>query len=389
MMNGIKDAKVDIKRLSPNDGFHYYYGYYDNPAFSDGDIKHLCHKVNFWDRLPTKNDTCELGAIDIKTGTWEKLAETRAFNFQQGAMLQWNPLNPGTEIIYNIRDGNEYRSVIHNIKTGKIRTLPAAVANVSQDGKWGLAINMNRVYDFRPGYGYSDVRDSWYDIPHPKDDGIRVINMETGAINFILDYVEMGKLFSVAPEEKLVVNHITFSPDNNRLLFLLRTFATPQKHWLTGLGTIDRNGKNFYRMNPMSMASHYHWRDNNHLLIWATVKGVTGMHLITDEKDESVLLDPGFFFKDIHCIYSPDRKYILGDGYPDDEDYRQIYLFNTHTGKGTMLLRARSNPVATGDIRSDLHNRWSRSGKLVSFDSTHEGFRGLYLIDLTEILKGI
>ena len=53
-MKGIKDSQVEVKRLSPNDGFHYYYGYYDNPAFSEGDGKHLCNRVKFWDRLPTK-----------------------------------------------------------------------------------------------------------------------------------------------------------------------------------------------------------------------------------------------------------------------------------------------------------------------------------------------
>ncbi|MCL2478836.1 MAG: hypothetical protein FWF22_05000, partial [Treponema sp.] len=209
-MQGIKDSKAKIRRLSPADGFHYFYGYYDNPAFDETDSKHLCHRVKFWDRLPAINDICELGTIDIKTGQWEKFAETRAFNFQQGAMLQWNPQNPRTEVIYNVREGNEYRSVIHNIETNRIRTLPAAIANVSRDGKWSLAINMNRIYDFRPGYGYSGVRDSWYDIPHPGDDGINLINMETGEMKLILDYAEMGKLFSVDTGDKLVVNHITF-----------------------------------------------------------------------------------------------------------------------------------------------------------------------------------
>jgi len=389
-MEGLKDVRVDIRRLSPQDGFHYYYGYYDNPAFGEGDKKHLCNKVKFWDRFPTKDDICDLGAFDVKTGEWTKYAETAAFNFQQGCMLQWNPQHPGEEIIYNVREGNEYRSVVHNIKNGKKRVLPGAVANVSRDGRWGLSINLNRVYDFRPGYGYSDVRDTWYDIPQPKDDGISVINMETGEMKFIFNYEEMSRLFSIDPKDKVVINHITFSPDNNRLLFLIRNFPGPNtRHWGTGLGTIDRDGKNFHLMNPMDHASHYHWRDDTSLLIWAKVRGVTGMHVITDQSDKSVLLDPAFFFKDIHCIYSPDKKYILGDGYPDQEGYRQIYLFNTQTGKGFMLLRVKSDPIAQGDLRSDLHNRWSRNGKLVSFDSTHEGFRGLYLIDLTEVLNSI
>ena len=388
-MNGVMETKVEIRRLSPNDGFHYYFGYYDNPAFSAGDQKHLCNKVNFWDRFPVKDDVCELGSIDVKTGAWEKLAETTAFNFQHGCMLQWNPRNPGEEIIYNTRDGNEYRAVIHSIKTGKIRALPRETANVSRDGKWALAISMKRLMHFRPVCGYAGIKDPWHDIPQPKEDGIWVINTETGTEKLILNYEEMGRLFSVAPDKNLVINHITFNPDGTRLLFLVRTFSAPQKDWLTGLGTIDRDGKNFFMLSPMSYASHYSWLDNEHLLVWAAISGITGMFIMKDKTNESVLLDPEFFKKDIHCIYSPDRKYIMGDSSPDSDGNRQIYLYNTETRRGTLLLSVKSDPTAHGDIRCDLHNRWSGNGRMVSFDSTHEGFRGLYLADLTEILETI
>jgi len=37
-------------------------------------------------------------------------------------------------------------------------------------------------------------------------------------------------------------------------------------------------------------------------------------------------------------------------------------------------------PAPVTDIRCDLHPRWLPDGR-ISFDSTHEGFRGLYLID--------
>ena len=34
----------------------------------------------------------------------------------------------------------------------------------------------------------------------------------------------------------------------------------------------------------------------------------------------------GPFGGDIHCLCSPDRRYILVDGYPDDEGYRPLFL---------------------------------------------------------------
>ena len=35
----------------------------------------------------------------------------------------------------------------------------------------------------------------------------------------------------------------------------------------------------------------------------------------------------------------------------------------------------------------DLHPCWSPDGKMVSFDSTHEGFRGIYVVDMEPILE--
>ncbi len=385
-MDGIKDAAVPLRRVSPADGTHYYFGYYDNPAFDASGTRHLCNRAPFWDRLPRRDDACDLGVFDLRTGAWTALARTSAFNFQQGAMLQWNPQDE-QEIIYNVREGGQYRCAVQNVGTGFRRTLPRAVANVSPDGRWGLCLNMNRVFDFRPGYGYSDVRDDWWDVPQPEDDGIIVQDMATGEGRLIMSYRQMGPLFGIAPDIKIVVNHITFSPGGERLLFLVRSFPQPGKRgWLTGLGTIHRSGEDFFLLNPMSMASHYHWRDECHLLIWATAGGETGMHLMRDETRETRVLSPAFFTKDIHCIYSPDRRYILGDGYPDGEGYRPIYLFDTHKGEGRLLLRALSSPAAEGDIRCDLHNRWSRDGKTISFDSTHEGFRGLYTADVSAAL---
>jgi Tol biopolymer transport system component len=38
--------------------------------------------------------------------------------------------------------------------------------------------------------------------------------------------------------------------------------------------------------------------------------------------------------------------------------------------------------VYDGPARTDLHPRWSRDGKLITFDSIHEGERQIYLVDV-------
>ena len=160
---------------------------------------------------------------------------------------------------------------------------------------------------------------------------------------------------------------------------------------MTWLCTINRDGSDFYVFSNVTYASHYNWRDNGNLVIWASVNGTPGMYLLADQNREAERLAPDFFDRNLHCVYSPDRQYILGDSYPDSGDfvngYRRIYLFNTKTGEGSMLIRLKSDPAATADIRCDLHNRWSPDGRTISLDSTHEGYRGLYVADVDGVRR--
>ena len=170
---------LPIKRLTPDDA-QYFFGYYDLQPFNKSESLHLTHKASFRNRLQVKNDSAEVGFIELSTGKYERIDTTLAWNFQQGAMLQWNSLCPDKEVIYNtLRDG-EFCGVVKDIMSGKERFLDRPVANVSRDGKYGLSINMSRLYDFRPGYGYAWPTDPDFYKKHSKDDGVYLIDMESG-----------------------------------------------------------------------------------------------------------------------------------------------------------------------------------------------------------------
>ena len=77
-----------MRIINPDDGYHYFFGYYDLQPLDSAQRMHLAHRVRFIDRLPEAGDIAELGAIDMDTGVFEKYAETTAWNFQQGAMLR-------------------------------------------------------------------------------------------------------------------------------------------------------------------------------------------------------------------------------------------------------------------------------------------------------------
>ena len=97
-----------------------------------------------------------------------ELAETTAWNFQQGSLLRWNPVAPNDEIIYNSNENGQYKGVILNIKTGEKRFTDRPLANVDSSGNYGLGMNFSRLYDFRPGYGYGEIAGlKWFEVNYP------------------------------------------------------------------------------------------------------------------------------------------------------------------------------------------------------------------------------
>ncbi len=96
------------------------------------------------------------------------------------------------------------------------------------------------------------------------------------------------------------------------------------------------------------------------------------------------------FDSDGHCSFRPgDGRWMLTDGYPrPGNETRSLILYDRGT-ETRFELGSFQSPLAEqhpGDIRCDLHPRWDASGQMISFDSIHEGFRGVYLADLSGLL---
>lgn len=375
---------INIKRISdPNR--HMFFGYYDLKAYDKTDTKHLYASPKFIDRLPTTEDVLELGYIDLITGKNVKIADTRLWNFQQGALLQWYG-DTKSAVCYNTWHDGSASTCVHDLETDEKKYTSMPVAAVSPNGRWGLAINFGRIYDFRPGYGYAGVSDPYADIKIPQDDGIFLIDMIAGGAKKIISYMDCLGLFTAKDikNKKLLVNHITFSPNSGRFLFLLRNAGDIEDEMLTTLITSDLDG-NMAILLDNKYASHYCWRNNSQILIHCAPEGYRGLYLIDDISGEYTEINSEYFDVDIHCIYSPDGKYIIGDGYAIHDEYRPLFICNPETGRTEYLLKAETIVPYTNDIRCDLHARWNRNGDKISFDTTDRRIREICEIDVSGI----
>lgn len=396
-MNGTRDLLAPVTRLTPRKQ-HCFFGYYDLPAV-DARGRQLVLHVDFMDRLQQPGDTARLGFVRLdEPERLESFAETKTWNFQQGAFLQWLGGAEDT-CVYNTLGPAGYAAAVHRVETGERRLLPAPVANVSRDGRWALSINFSRVYDFRPGYGYEEIPDPFAGEVAPGLDGVFLIDIESGCLRQILDYPSLvdfaGRHVAVDPGCPLAINHINFNPSASRFVFLLR-YARPeglQPRWVTLLMTAGRDGRDL-RFHPChNMASHYFWTRDDQLLFWMNTspEGEAALVRLNDESGALSVVDAGFFRRDGHCSTSPDGEWILYDSYPDpDADHhRHLYLYSVARGAGRTLGSFRSLPnaeIAHGDVRCDLHPRWLPDGSGVTFDSIHEGWRGVYRMDLRDAM---
>ena len=383
-----------MRIITPDDGYQYFFGYYDLQPFDTSESRHLCHRVRFMDRLPGPDDCAQLGEIDLVSGRFEPFAGTTAWNFQQGAMLR--RFRGDGAVLYNVRDDDApsgFATEIRTTATGAAYRIPLPTADASRDGRHILSVNFSRIFDFRPGYGYAGRPDPHRDVNAPADDGVFLADTDTGAVRLLVSYDRIRREFPQPPysDGKLLVNHITFNPAGDHFLFLLRNFPEPgARGWKTQLLVSDLDG-NLLRLTDYCLNSHYYWLNDREILIVSSARteengfALWRMDAVTGEKTRLPEPNPAF---DIHCIPSPDGRWIVGDSYPSaGNPTRSLWLIDTARGVMTEPVRAKTVIPPVVDIRCDLHVRWSPSGRYLSFDSTHTGRRTVVLAEREELTE--
>ncbi|MBQ8320151.1 MAG: hypothetical protein IJX81_04655 [Clostridia bacterium] len=372
---------MKTKVITPHDGYEYFFGYYDLQPYDGEEKFHLAHRVAFLDRHPNAADVAEIGVIELATQRFIKLAETHSWNFQQGALLVW--FESGKSVLFNDFDGEKHISRVVDMEGNELRRYDYPLGSVSADRTKGLSINFSRIHDFRKGYGYSNIKDPFYEENAPISDGIFLVDLVTGEGRLIASYADMAAAFSEEPftNGKLVVNHITFNPSGTAFVILLRNFPVNTPKWGTVLAVGDLDG-NFKKLTNFQVNSHYSFRGDGLVYIWSGLPEY-GVYVFDTKTGERKLLHTPVTDKgDIHVNCSKSGDCFIGDGYVEAGGVRSIYRYDFARERIEKLLSVYSVPVTDTDIRCDLHARFSPSEKYISYDTTENGKREIVQIEL-------
>ncbi|VAX42287.1 hypothetical protein MNBD_PLANCTO03-144, partial [hydrothermal vent metagenome] len=188
-----------IRKVSPDDGWHYWFGYYDKCPWSPDGTKLLAHRAPFCDHFPAPNDFAEVGFLEgweTDAPRFTKIGQTTAWNWQQGAMLRWCKGEPR----FNTSDTEPVYTV--HTSTGV-----------------ALTLDFGRLSRLRPEYGHPGQTDPAPDDPHPTTCGISRLDADAKTLILSLDQLDRITADGSARaggDLHQHVNHLAFNPSGTR-----------------------------------------------------------------------------------------------------------------------------------------------------------------------------
>jgi len=369
---------------------HHFFGYYDKCPWNASGTLLLGHEAPFNDRPPGLEDAASVGIVHLaEANRYEALATTLAWNWQQGSMLQWHPADPERLVVHNDRRAHRFVACVRDLHGRTLNVYDRPIYALSPDGRYACSVNFARLHAHRPGYGYAGCADPWADEPHPGEDGIHRLELASGRSELIVSLDQLARLDTDADSRAAFqwINHVQISPDATRIAFF--HIGRTEGGWRARLCCCASDGSGVAVLLDREFISHYDWLDNHSLLIWTRDHGHPGNFVLVslDGGAPNVVGDT-VLVEDGHVSFSPDRRWVLNDTYPDRYDMRTLMLYRWADGARCDLARLHSPKSRWwGEIRCDLHPRWNRDGTMVCIDSVHTGERQMYVVEVGEFLQ--
>lgn len=370
----------------------FFFGFHDKCPWSGDDTMLLAHRFNIPLRMPKADDTVEIGYFSgADYLSFTPLGATSAWNWHQGAMLQWVGASP--DIVFNDYAGQEHVARVVDSQGNAVKTLARPVAAVSADGRFALSYSFARLRGTPFGYAYANGADEEADRLIPSKSGLHLMEMSSDKATLLFTVADIAA-YQPTPSMQGAFHyfsHCQFSPSGKRFKFLHR-WSTPNGTQRTRMLSSDLEGRNIHIFPTAEMVSHVAWKDEEHIVAYART-GEFGdkYYLFHDLTDEILVIGADVFSSDGHPSFSKDGRWMLTDTYPDRFRRRYLILYNLKTQKRynlAMLFSPRqyAGNLTVGAIRCDLHPRWSRDNTMICFDSAHTGKRALCTIKLGNLV---
>lgn len=353
-----------------------FFGYYDkSPVNKDSEyLLHHCSD-NVTNNVPDKVDEINVCISNFGNGQLLLSFKTLAFNWQQGAKLQWIGQK---ECIFNDYDetSQSYVSHIVDVVVGKVvRTLPLPIYDCFSD-KYALTLSFERLAVYSRDYGYFAKQVKEQDLLSDDDDGIFFLDLKSGNSKLL---VSLKNIALFEPQlnmaaAKHTVNHIMISPDGERFMFIHRWFSSGRRY--DRLVVCELASGKLTVLAANNMVSHCFWYGNDQ--VFGYLRGLEDkdsywtIDIKTRQYARFEALDG---YGDGHPHINGD--WAITDTYPDKARMQHLIAVNLKTREKKSLGSFFHGFRYDGETRCDLHPRLSYDGQYVFFDTVYSGRRSL------------
>jgi hypothetical protein len=389
--------------------------FYDSSPFSPSGRYLAVTRLPFEDRLPRAGEPAEIVVVDLASGETRTVAETRGWDSQLGAQVQWG--NDDRTLLFNDVDTRHWRA--HGVRIdplgGARSQLDGTIYAVSPDGSCSAGPCLLRTSRTQRGYGVVVPPER---VPEnrgiPADDGIYLTDVASGASRMLVSIAEIFETaFPVAIRDQyrggdFYCFHVKWNPQGTRLLLVLRWLPRTwlpwrrKKHYrrLHAI-TLDADGRNARLAVTDAMwrkgGNHPNWcPDGEHVLMNLNSQG-TGIRFVRLSFDGSgcETLAPSVRGSG-HPSLHPDGRHVLTDAYPHEpvaygDGTTPLRWIDVTESRETTLLRIRTRSeyeAATPALRVDPHPAWDRDYRRIAFNACPDGRRKVFVADLAALLGG-
>jgi len=362
----------------------WFFGYYDKSPWSSDMNRALFHHPD--------GGKAAIIVLERESKREFSIGASDTWNWQQGSMAQWLPGKNDPKVVFNAAEEDILGCRVVELERGGGRFIPWPIQTLHPGGHEALTLNYRRLDRLRPDYGYSSTSLKNFSATQALDqDGIWLVDLDRGTGTLVITLSDLA-CHEPIPEMKDAqhkVNHLIYSPSGARFVFLYRFIGDKGK--FSRLCVVRPDGSDLRLLMDARMVSHYHWRDDNHLLVWGrTRENGDHYYLVNVDSRKAEIIGEGILdrYGDGHCSFSPNRRWIVTDTYPDRARQQRLLLYDTRKEKYVMVGRFFSPWDFLNSHRCDLHPRWSPDGRWISIDSAHEGIRRTYFVDVSKIVGG-
>lgn len=408
------DPQVPVWCLTPGEGgaFHRFF---DTWPISPSGRYLAVLRMPDEKRMPVAGQAAKVCVVDLHTGEDRAVADTRGWESQMGANLNWGP--DDHQLIFNDCDPDTWRVFAVNCDpaTGAKRRLGGPVYHVSPDGMTACASNPTTMRRTQDGYGavIPDDRVPRFVGPHG-DDGLWLTDTQTGESRLILsikDAIQRATPpFEIDDPDQWEIYgfHSKFNPQGDRLIFTLRFFRDNGESRWNMMGsnknlhftvlTLDTDGRNVCNAVPTR-----YWRKCGHHINWQPDGRSLSMNLTLEDELQFVGCDAdGANLRPMvegvlgsgHPTVHPNGRHILTDTYVREpmafEDGSiPLRWVDVTDGSEQTLVRIKTRPAdgLHAALRIDPHPAWDRAWRWVVFNGFADDTRRVYLADLASVIE--